>query len=580
MKNGVIAAVMVVALLTLGRGREAPRDMTPVLMAKSSGVPAGSPLQPLYAAIDSHNAAGVMSNINGFLEPGETVQVDPFWTNVSASPQTFTGTASNLTGPAGPTYTIDDASADYGTVPAGQTTDCDSATGDCYLMTVSGARPVLHWDATFVETLSSGAAPTTWTIHIGNSFFDVPTTDPFYAYVERLLHMGVTTGCGAGNYCPSSSVTRAQMAVFLLKAEHGSSYTPPACTPPGIFGDVPCPSQYADWIEQLFNEHITGGCQAGSPPLYCPTNPVTRAQMAVFILKTEHGSSYVPPPCAGIFDDVPCPSLFADWIEQLHSEGITGGCSVSPPLYCPNNPVLRGQMAVFLVKAFGPPAPPVPTPTVPPPTLTPTITLTPSVTPTVPSPTPTLTPSITQTFTNSPTFTNTRTFTSGPTLTFTPTGAPPTLTPTITQTFTFTRTNSNTRTATNTRTFTPTITPNGNHIVFVGFDLQTQFVDQISGTSTTTIPVGTTVEWLWQNATHSTTSGTCNMTNCIPGPVGTPPNTELWDSGQHSTPFTFTHTFNNVGTFTYFCSVHNVMMQGLVNVLPLTPTPGRPAPRR
>jgi hypothetical protein len=141
-------------------------------------------------------------------------------------------------------------------------------------------------------------------------------------------------------------VTRQQMAVFLLKAEHGSSYQPPACT--GIFGDVPCPSQYANWIERLFAEGITAGC-GGSD--YCPLSPVLRQQMAVFLLKTQHGPSYVPPACTGIFTDVPCPSQYANWIEQLHNEGVTAGCGGGD--YCPAAPVLRGQMATFLVRTFG-----------------------------------------------------------------------------------------------------------------------------------------------------------------------------------------------------------------------------------
>src|SRR5215831_10953408 len=149
MKSAFLATLLVVGLFTLGRGHEAPPPAVPILMAKSSGVPAGSPLQPVFAAIDSHQMTGSMSNVNGFLEPGETVQVSPFWTNVSGSALAFTGTASNLTGPAGPTYTIEDASADYGILAGGSTTDCNGATGDCYLMTVSGARPAVHWDATF-----------------------------------------------------------------------------------------------------------------------------------------------------------------------------------------------------------------------------------------------------------------------------------------------------------------------------------------------------------------------------------------------------------------------------------------------
>jgi hypothetical protein len=71
------------------------------------------------------------------------------------------------------------------------------------------------------------------------------------------------------------------MAVFLLKAEHGSTYTPPNCA--GTFGDVPCPSTFADWIEQLAAEQITGGCCNGN---YCPSANNTRGQMAVFISKT------------------------------------------------------------------------------------------------------------------------------------------------------------------------------------------------------------------------------------------------------------------------------------------------------
>jgi hypothetical protein len=262
---------------------------------------------------------------------------------------TFTGTASNITGPAGPSYAIGDSSANYGSISPGSTTDCYNATPghDCYQMTVSGARPVPHWDATFDESLSLGL-PRTWTLHVGESFTDVPTKQQFYKFIENLFHNGITGGCGIGIYCPTSSVTRAQMAAFLLKAKHGANYIPPTCT--GVFGDVTCPSLFADWIEELYTEGITGGCSA-SPLLYCPDSTVTRAQMAAFLLKAEHGSTYTPPPCNGIFTDVTCPSQFAAWIEQLYTEGITGGCGVG--IYCPSSPNTRGQMAVFLVKTFG-----------------------------------------------------------------------------------------------------------------------------------------------------------------------------------------------------------------------------------
>jgi uncharacterized repeat protein (TIGR03803 family) len=193
-------------------------------------------------------------------------------------------------------------------------------------------------------------APASASATLPNAFFadfvDVPEDDPFHDYVETIFRDGITGGCGPGSYCPQDAVTRAQMAVFLLKSEHGSSFAPPACA--GVFGDVPCPSLFADWIEQLASEGITAGCGVGN---YCPDAAVTRAQMSVFLLKAKHGSGYAPPACGGVFGDVACPSLFADWIEQLAAEHITGGCGGGN--YCPDGPNTRAQMAVFLVKTFG-----------------------------------------------------------------------------------------------------------------------------------------------------------------------------------------------------------------------------------
>jgi hypothetical protein len=120
---------------------------------------------------------------------------------------------------------------------------------------------------------------------------------------------------------------------------------------PRHFADVPCPGPFTNWIEQLSAEGVTSGCGGGN---YCPSNSVTRAQMAVFLLKTKNGSSYTPPPATGIFADVPVGSFGADFIEALYNQGISGGCSTSPLLYCPDNAVLRQQMATLLVRTFFP----------------------------------------------------------------------------------------------------------------------------------------------------------------------------------------------------------------------------------
>jgi hypothetical protein len=179
-------------------------------------------------------------------------------------------------------------------------------------------------------------------------FLDVPPSNGFRPFVTTLARNGVTGGCGAGNYCPDALVTRAQMAVFLLVSKEGTSYTPPACVTPQ-FADVPCSNPFARWINELATRGITGGCGNGN---YCPNAPVSRDQMAVFLLLTKEGSGYSPPPCTSpTFGDVPCSSPYAKWIYELVARGITGGCGSGS--YCPTAAVTRGQMSVFLVTTFG-----------------------------------------------------------------------------------------------------------------------------------------------------------------------------------------------------------------------------------
>jgi hypothetical protein len=294
-------------------------------------------------------ALSVDASGNGVLEPGETATVAPAWRNVNGGPLTFTGAASDLTGPAGATYTLVDAAASYGTVANATVGSCGS---DCFQVSVSSpvTRPATHWDLTVRETIAPDTLGQTkvWTLHIGESFADVPPSHPFYRFVETLLHVGVTAGCTTTTYCPDGVTTRAQMAVFLLRARESGAFTPPPCTT-APFPDVPCTDSFAPWVQELVARGITAGCGGG---LYCPGSPVTREQMAVFLLKTHDGASFTPPPCTtATFTDVPCSSPFAPWVQALVARGITAGCGGG--LYCPADPVTRGQMAVFLTKTFG-----------------------------------------------------------------------------------------------------------------------------------------------------------------------------------------------------------------------------------
>ncbi len=300
------------------------------------------------AALEIDQQASVADG-NGVFEPGETVEVAPAWRNNDDAPHSLTGEASGFSGPPGATYQLVSDAAGYGNLDAWETASCRE-TGVCYEMFVDdpAVRPELHWDAVFGETLSDGS-DRSWPLHLGESFFDVPTTNNFYSFIETIFHNGVTGGCGGTSYCPDNPALRKQMAVFLLKARYGAAYVPPAAV--GIFGDVPAADPFAPWIEDLYNRSITGGCSA-VPLNYCPDDTVLRQQMAVFLLKTLEGAAYTPPACTGVFADVACPGHpFADWIEELADREITGGCGGGN--FCPASPNTRGQMAVFLTKTFG-----------------------------------------------------------------------------------------------------------------------------------------------------------------------------------------------------------------------------------
>jgi hypothetical protein len=236
--------------------------------------------------------------------------------------------------------------ASYVAVANGDVASCG---GPCFAGTLTGTRPPGHVDATFLETIVPDVQGQTrrWRLHVGESFSDVPRTNPFYGFIETLLHHEVTTGCGGGAYCPAASTTREQLSAFVLVANEGAGYVPPACVTP-LFADVPASSPFCRWIEELARRGVTSGCGGGS---YCPSDAVSREQMAVFVLRTLD-PTLDPPACTTpVFNDVPANSPFCRWIEELARRGVVTGCGGGN--YCPTAPVTREQMAVFLTGTFG-----------------------------------------------------------------------------------------------------------------------------------------------------------------------------------------------------------------------------------
>jgi uncharacterized delta-60 repeat protein len=192
------------------------------------------------------------------------------------------------------------------------------------------------------------------TTQISPTFEDVPTSHGFWQFIEAVFDFGITQGCQASppRYCPENIVTREQMAAFIIRALHPPGYVP---SPPAQqrFLDVPPSNPFYAHIEEMAVRQITLGCGGGN---YCPTQNVTREQMAAFIIRALHVPGYVPPqPAQQRFADVPPSNPFYAYIEEMAVRGITLGCGGGN--YCPANLVTRAQMAVFLARAFNLPLP-------------------------------------------------------------------------------------------------------------------------------------------------------------------------------------------------------------------------------
>jgi hypothetical protein len=184
-----------------------------------------------------------------------------------------------------------------------------------------------------------------------NPFVDVCSDHWAHDQILDIFNAEITTGCATDplSYCPDDSVTRVQMAAFLLRAMEHDDYLPPY---QGYFNDIPAGQWFTGFVEHLFEHNITTGCST-SPPLYCPFSNVTREQMAVFIIRALEEDPVDSP--SGVFPDVPPEHWAAGYIEQLAELEITTG--KGDGTYGPNDAVTRAQMAAFIVRAWDLPLP-------------------------------------------------------------------------------------------------------------------------------------------------------------------------------------------------------------------------------
>jgi hypothetical protein len=193
-------------------------------------------------------------------------------------------------------------------------------------------------------------------------FSDVSPSEYYFDAVNLMSAKGITAGCGSGQYCPTENVTRAQMAIFIVRAIEGGDNFTFAATP--WFTDVQSADFGFKWIQKMKELGITAGCGNNR---YCPESPVTRDEMAIFIIRARLGvnlaganPSFVYP-ATPFFTDEPGSDFGFPWVQRMKLESITAGCGAN--IYCPGNPVTRGDMAIFIMRgAFNrllPPGTPV-----------------------------------------------------------------------------------------------------------------------------------------------------------------------------------------------------------------------------
>ena len=193
--------------------------------------------------------------------------------------------------------------------------------------------------------------PLEFRVHQASTFNDVPSTNPYYRFVSAMYARGITAGCGNGNYCPNFDVTREQAAVFLTQILTTGANVPTPVSGGSGYNDVLDTNFYRKFISYIKRRGISSVVPDACPASgnFCPGQVLTRRDAMVWILRAA-GVNNPALPSSPTFHDVPFSDPAAAYIEEGYRRGITAGCG--GPYFCPDLPVTRSTIAVFLTQAF------------------------------------------------------------------------------------------------------------------------------------------------------------------------------------------------------------------------------------
>ena len=207
---------------------------------------------------------------------------------IHTPPSYFTDVAGQPYSNAANLFSIDGISAGCGTSPPAFCPSTVLARGDMAILIVR---------AVYVAVGGAGNA-NNFACTQTPYFSDVPNSAYYFCAVQRLYELGITAGCGGGNYCPSVSATNSDVAIYswrggqcaLSGAQNncGNGSPPSGSYPvtPQYFADVPSSDYLFPFVQNAVSVGVTptvvNGCPAGS---FCETNGMARWVSAEWITR-------------------------------------------------------------------------------------------------------------------------------------------------------------------------------------------------------------------------------------------------------------------------------------------------------
>jgi hypothetical protein len=301
-----------------------------------------SPFEVCWGGADDAGGTGVHDYTVYFSDNGEPFSA--WLTNTMETSALFEGTA-------GHTYSFSSTAHD-------NVGNLERAHGTADAQTHVGAARPMPPSNLAASPLSSTQVDLNW---IDNSSTEAGFKIERKLAADAMWSQMATVGANIIAYTDATCApcTTYTYRVRAYNASGDSDYSNEAgATTTSTFGDVLCANWALPFIEGLYSAGITTGCAADSPGTpqnearFCPADAVTRAQMAKFLVKAKGESVYNNP--TPTFTDVLPTGTWAwayGYVERIALLGITSGCTTTT--YCPGNAVTRGQMAKFLVLAFG-----------------------------------------------------------------------------------------------------------------------------------------------------------------------------------------------------------------------------------